>query len=600
MDLIEFWFNSEKNWFSSDKKFDQHIHDKYNHILEEKRINHNYKDRIELLELIILFDQISRNVFRINSHTYRKSDDIIAVRLVEEYIKLYGIPKDQNELYFIVLPLRHTLDKKYCTTAIELINSFNKENITDRQKWTNFICASYRSFYNATSYIERIPFKMSIDEFKKTYIKYKDIIDEKIISLDNLNLDYKDNIIFKELMKEIPPDCKNLCVSLSGGVDSMVIVHALSILKKMYNFEIYAVHIHHFNRPEAEFEAKMIEEFCDILNVRYFQIDISHLKRGEINRDFYETETRRIRFDFYRNMKFHHNIDFFALGHHRGDLAENVLTNVIKGRSLTDLPVMKRFDIQEGITIWRPFIDIPKSDIWTYAEEYGIIYTKNCTPEWSVRGKFRNILLPLLNDMFNSVEENLYNVGMESRELNDYVEKNVISKVIENVYDGKYGFYFLVDLLRDTNFTIWKITLQKIFHSLGFPMLKDHAVRTLMKLEKGIHKLCKEFLIYFDGDKIIFIKEDLFESKMTYKITTEFENDTFQVEDLLNGIVTYNLYFSDEFKFSEGKIPKNMKKLFNKILPTEILNKLNWITNDFEYFASQYIQYKKIGIKIEF
>jgi tRNA(Ile)-lysidine synthetase-like protein len=364
------------------------------------------------------------------------------VKLSEEYIKLYGIPTIQNELYFIILPLRHTLEKEYCTTAINLIKLFDQANITDRQKWTNFICASYRSFYNATSHIEKNPSNILIDEFKKTYIKYKDIIDPKIISLDNLHMNLTNNIIFKELMKEIPSDCKNICVSLSGGVDSMVIVHALSILKKTYDFTVYAVHIHHFNRDEAEIEAKMIEEFCNLLEVRYFQIDISHLKRGEINRDFYETETRRIRFDFYRNLKKHHNIDFFALGHHRGDLAENVLVNVIKGRSLTDLPVMKRFDCQEGITIWRPFIDIPKSDIWNYAEQYGIIYTKNSTPEWSVRGKFRNILLPLLNDMFNSVEENLYNSGLESRELNEYVEKNVVSKVIENVHYGKYGFCF--------------------------------------------------------------------------------------------------------------------------------------------------------------
>lgn len=600
MNLIQFWFSYEKNWFLTDKKFDQEVYDKFNHILEEKRLLHDYKERNELLELIILFDQISRNIFRINSHNFRKDDDNIAIKLTNDYIKIYGIPENQNELYFIVLPLRHTLDKKYCTVAIELINSFNKANITDKQKWTNFVCASYRSFYNATSHIEKIPSDISLDEFKKSYIKYKDIIDPKIVSLDNLNLIYNDNIIFREIMKDIPYNCKNICVSLSGGVDSMVIVHSLSILKKIHNFEIYAVHIHHFNRAEAEIEAEMIKEFCNLLKVRYFEINISHLKRGEINRDFYETETRRIRFDFYRNMKKYHKIEYFALGHHRGDLAENVLTNVIKGRSLTDLPVMERFDCQDGITIWRPFIDIPKNDIWNYAKDYGIIYTKNCTPEWSVRGKFRNILLPLLNDMFNSVEENLYNAGLESRELNNYVEQNVVNKVIENIYNGKYGFYFPVDLLKNTNFTIWKITLQKIFHSVGFSMMKEHAVRTLMKLEKGIYKLCKEFIIYFEDSKMIFIKEELFRKKMTYEIMTEFENDTFDIKDILDGTIKYNLYYTGEFEFTRGKIPKNMKKMFNKILPLEILNKLEWIVNDYDYFLIKYNQYNKKGIKITF
>lgn len=600
MNLIQFWFSCEKKWFQSDRNFDQEVYDKFNHILEEKRKNYTYTNKNELLELIILFDQISRNIYRINLHCFRKEDDILAVTLVEEYIQMYKIPQSQQELYFVILPLRHTLDKKYCKMAIDLINLFEEKNITDKQKWTNFVCASYRSFYNSTSHIERNSSKISIDDFKKTYTKYKDIIDPKISSLENLNQNFTDNIIFNELLKDIPINCKNLCVSLSGGVDSMVIIHALSILKKIHNFQIFAVHIHHFNRIEASLEAEMIEEFCNILGVRYFQIDISHLKRGEINRNFYETETRRIRFDFYRNMILHHKIEYFALGHHRGDLAENVLTNLIKGRSLTDLPVMKRFDFQEDVTIWRPFIDIPKSDIWNYAELYGIIYTKNCTPEWSVRGKFRNILLPLLNDMFNSVEENLYNTGLESRELNEYVQKNVIDKVISTVYNAKFGFCFPVFFLQNTNFTIWKITLQKIFHSNGIAMLKDNSIKILMKMEKGIYKLCKDFLIYFDGCKMIFIKEDLFKRKINYEITDPNVNDTFKIEDLLDGIVTYNIYYTDEFNFTEGKLPKNMKKLFNNILPSEILNKLNWIINDFPYYQRELKSYNKKGIKIEF
>ncbi len=601
MNIIQFWFSSEKKWFQSDRNFDQEVYDKFNHILEEKRSQYDeFKNREELLELIILFDQISRNIFRINSHNFRKDDDTIALNLVAQYIKLYKAPDIQSHFYFIILPLRHSLDKDNCSKAIEMIKSFDEKNITDPNTWLNFVCASYRSFYNATSHIPKEQSELQIEDFKKIHIEYKDIIDTKIKSLDNFNLNYKEDIIFKELLKDLPINCKNLCVSLSGGVDSMVITHALSILREKYKFELYACHIKHSNRDEAKIEAEMIKKYCDVLDVRYFQIDISHLKRGEINRDFYETETRRIRFDFYRNMILHHKIEYIALGHHRGDLAENVLTNLIKGRSLMDLPVMKRFDLQEGITLWRPFIDIPKSDIWNYAELYGIIYTKNCTPEWSVRGKFRNILLPLLNDMFNSVEDNLYNAGLESRELNDYVHKNIIDKVIGSVYNGKFGFCFPVILLKDTNFTIWKLTLQKIFHSNGIGMLKDHSVKMLMKMENKVYKLCKEFLIYFDGIKMIFIKDELFKRKINYEITEPNVDDTFKIEDLLDGNIRYNIYYSDTFDFKIGKIPKNMKKNFNKIIPSEILNKFDWVINDFDYFMIKYKEYKKNGIKINF
>ena len=126
----------------------------------------------------------------------------------------------------------------------------------------------------------------------------------------------------------------------------MCIAHVLSCLGKKYNFKIHAVHIKYSNRDESDKEADLIKEFCFQLDIIYHQIDITHIKRGEINRSFYETETRRIRFDFYLNIKKHYGIELFALGHHRGDIAENVLTNLIKGRTLLDLPVMQEFETQ--------------------------------------------------------------------------------------------------------------------------------------------------------------------------------------------------------------------------------------------------------------
>ena len=235
MNLIQFWFLSEKKWFQSDRNFDQEIYDKFNHILEEKRKNYTYTNKNELLELIILFDQISRNIYRINLHSFRKEDDILAVRLVEEYIQIYKTPQSQQEFYFIILPLRHTLDKKYCKMAIDLINLFDEKNIIDKQTWLNFVCASYRSFYNSSSHIPKEQIKENIENFKTTYIIFNDVIDPKIKTLDNFNLTYKEDIIFDQFKFDEFP--KSICISLSGGVDSMVITHSLSILRE--KFKLY-------------------------------------------------------------------------------------------------------------------------------------------------------------------------------------------------------------------------------------------------------------------------------------------------------------------------------------------------------------------------
>ncbi len=603
-DIIDFWFSPEnsKKWFCQDKIFDKTVYDTFNKQLEEKRkvILEEFKtdDKIYLIENIILFDQISRNIGRVNNHTFRNEDDYIAINLAYHFISVYNINIEQQYFYFVILPLRHSKLKTHCEKAIELIKVFEQsDNFIDCNVWLNFKCASYRSFYNATSmniisiYTQRFT---SIDMFKNSIDYFRDIIDESIDNIDSFENIYNNNILYQEILKSLkkhsPLLKKTYCVSLSGGVDSMCIAHVLSKMGQIYNFDVHAVHIKHSNRCEAIKEAEMIKEFCFQLHINYHMIDIDHITRHSINRDYYENETRRIRFEFYNNIKKHYMIELFALGHHRGDIAENVLTNLLKGRTILDLPVMNEFDEQEGVMLWRPLLNLPKSDILNYAKNNGIIYTKNSTPEWSVRGKLRNIILPRLNEMFNSIEQNLYNAGEESRDLYDYINKTVVDDIFKNTVYGKLGFYFPIEKLKDANFTIWKLVLQKVFHNNGLSMLKDHVIRELMKLEKKINNPCKDYISYCNEDTLMFFNAkyfDLFDKEKGFCFTsTDYSSSDkidFTVNDLINGIVKYTIECDDTTNDCVGNVmSKHMKQRFNKILPGDILNKYVWIYNEFK------------------
>ncbi len=609
--IIDFWFspNNSKKWFVNDAIFDKEVYDKFKNLLETNRhINLDYllnDDDIDdnqitfILDNIILFDQMSRNIFRVNNHKYRSEDDNIALDLANYLIINNKVNNLKQEyFYFIILPLRHTKQSIYCRQAIDLIKKYEQQNIIDdEQTWLNFKCASYRSFYDSTSHEINNDEQMfeTLKEFQNSYDYFKDIIDPVIVNLNKFKkyLVINNNIIidsiYKSMIKHNNKLDDNYCISLSGGVDSMVIAYALAHLSEIYNFTVHAVHIQHSNREEAGREAEMIKEYCLQLGIIYHNIKIDHIKRHEINRDFYETETRRIRFDFYRNIKKHYQVNLFSLGHHRGDVAENVLVNLLKGRTLLDLPVMSEFDEQEGVCLWRPLLNLPKSEILKFAEEFGIIYTKNSTPEWSVRGKLRNIVLPQLNDMFNQVELNLYNAGKESTDLQEYVNTNVVDNIVANTIYGKLGFYFPVNKLRNANFTIWKLSLQKIFHNNHMSMLKDHVIRELMLLQNKIINPCKNYISYCDNNNLIFLNNkyfDLIDNKKSYKIDIKnidisYPDIDFTLNDIINGVIKYTIY-SNQDLICCNVLSKYMKQRFNKILPGDILHKYVWIINNYK------------------
>ena len=626
--ILSFWFDSSnsKKWFDKDPIFDKIVFDTFNShlVLMRNKINSNSVNlditNLDItnldtkLSLIILFDQLSRNIQRLTKNTsHRNSDDEFAINLSLDIITTTNIlTLKQEYFYFVILPLRHSLNRIHCEKAIELVNSYN--NIHNQSEWFRFKLQSYRSFYNSTSH-EPIGTLRNFDlqEFKKKINPYIEYLDDRSLNLDNFTQDASDDdLIVKYILKSIySMNLQNIqdrqerqnrqniqntyCVSLSGGVDSMVIAHALKYIGSKLNFKVAAVHIQHSNRPEAQFESELIEEYCSQLGIQFHKIIIEHIKRHEIKRETYELETRNIRFDFYRNMKKHFRVEYFALGHHKGDLAENVLTNLLKGRSLLDLPVMSEFDEQEGVTLWRPLLYLPKSEIIDYATKYGIIYTKNSTPEWSVRGKLRNHVIPMLNSMFNSVEDNLYKAGIESKELSTHFN-GIIDKIYSKVTFGKLGFYLDIIELESAPLSVWKQLFQKIMFKVNSKIIAEHVLLELKKFDKKIITANKDYVSSFNGEKLIFYNSKYFNfnynsNRIVYEITKNPSNKNviFTLDDFIAGKFSYTIRSNVNVNFNQDKsdksdkvfisksLEKHAKQQINDVISGQILNKYSWI-----------------------
>jgi len=127
------------------------------------------------------------------------------------------------------------------------------------------------------------------------------------------------------------PAAGALLVSLSGGVDSMVLAHILLCLRHRHRRPVCAVHIDYSNRAESAAEAAYLRSWCETRGVPLQVRTVLEVSRGVTPRDEYERESRRIRFDAYREAMAAHGASAVFFGHHMGDLQENVVSNVMKG-----------------------------------------------------------------------------------------------------------------------------------------------------------------------------------------------------------------------------------------------------------------------------
>jgi len=203
---------------------------------------------------------------------------------------------------------------------------------------------------------------------KEILDNYSDILDNDC-NFDNWNSEilkrkceknYLLQSIKKFLLEQNISDQTYICVSLSGGIDSIVLSYIYYILKHLYpnvfRYTIVCFHIDYANREESKREATFVELWCRHFDMFFHKVIVKEFTRGITTRDIYEEKTREIRYDNYKILMSKYSLKGISVGHHAGDLMENVFTNVMKGRSILDLCVMHLTNIVNGVMLWRPML----------------------------------------------------------------------------------------------------------------------------------------------------------------------------------------------------------------------------------------------------
>ena len=266
----------------------------------------------------------------------------------------------------------------------------------------------------------------------------------------------------------------------------MVILTCLSlILKELSNLleHIVAVHIEHSNRIISKDERDFLIKYCKYLNIPIYYRTIDYMSRDTpyLDRNIYEEESKKLRFNLYKYICEYdkENLSGICIGHHMGDITENVFTNIIKGKFTNDLGQMKMFDTQNDVNIYRPLLNLTKDDIYSFAHKFNIPYFKNSTPPWSCRGVIRDKMIPILKSQFGSFESNIINFMNSYKETSELNDKYIIKPYLDSILKLTYGYKipFISDMMLNS---IWEKILLNITHSNGYNMISIKSKNNLM------------------------------------------------------------------------------------------------------------------------
>jgi len=263
-----------------------------------------------------------------------------------------------------------------------------------------------------------------------------------------------------------------------------VLAHVLlSLRDRRGGAAVCAVHIDYANRAESAAEAAFLQRWCDARGVRLHIRRVAEVSRGSTPRDEYERESRRIRFDAYKQAMAEFGAKAVFFGHHLGDVQENVVSNVFRGTSVLDIGGIEPISINSGVAIWRPMLPHVKDEILDYAHKYGVPYFKDTTPAWSTRGRLRNELLPLIQQVYgDGYRAHLNTLARDSTLCSDLLESQLFGPFRESVLSSTVAVWFDAAARAQLPLFFWREALREVCERrLGIGLVKEKAVLVFLE-----------------------------------------------------------------------------------------------------------------------
>ncbi len=203
---------------------------------------------------------------------------------------------------------------------------------------------------------------------------------------------------------------ETVVVAVSGGPDSLCLLKMLKVFSESLELKLVIAHLDHCLRPEGRDEAEGVAALAEGLSLPFElkAVDIAAYKEelgvGE------EEAGRLARYNFLFEVARKHDAEKIATGHHRDDLAETVLLNVLRGSSVDGmagiLPISRRHEFK----LIRPLLCLWRSEIEAYCSELGLSpYTDSSNLQTNYkRNKVRLELIPHIEEVYNpKVRESL-------------------------------------------------------------------------------------------------------------------------------------------------------------------------------------------------
>lgn len=381
----------------------------------------------------------------------------------------------------------------------------------------------------------------------------------------------------------------NITVALSGGADSVALLHALCTLKDKLKINISAAHLNHMIRgDEALRDENFVKQLCGDMNIPLICESIDVPAYAEKNRLSIETAAREVRYAFFERI----NTGVVATAHTASDNLETVLFNLARGTGLNGLCGIPP---KRSIYI-RPLILVTRDEVEAYCAENGLSYVTDSTnlSDDYTRNRIRHTVIPVLKSVNPSAEKTVARTVVSVREDEEFLNACADNYLSANFKDGfltvdsavppsvlkraikKYAEYIVPDLRLDSLHlnSIYSVSVNGGRTSLPCDCIAEAKNGRLSVKNK-----------LSNGKKTVFnvstaVKDNTF-FKNGEKVNNLLLNNSIDCDKIVGESVLRTRLPGDSVRLAGRGCTKTLKKLMNELkIPNELRDSVPVLADD--------------------
>lgn len=252
----------------------------------------------------------------------------------------------------------------------------------------------------------------------------------------------------------------HIIVGVSGGADSISLLHFLKDISGELELSLTAVHINHgVRQEEAIRDLKFVQNFCKEISIplEIFNFDIpKEAKKLSISE---EEAGRLFRYKAFNEVLEKNNAQKIAVAHNKDDNAETLLLNLFRGAGLKGLCGISF----KRENIIRPLLDCSRAKIENYCLENNLNYVTDSTNNLEIytRNKIRLNVIPYLSENFNkNIISALSNTANTLKEEEAFLDK-IAKKHLEEITIEKNSSFWIININLLKNLDV--VLIKRIF-----------------------------------------------------------------------------------------------------------------------------------------